>query len=445
MNQVNTLKAGAAVREISPTRPMFLMGYTHTERTSTGIHDPLLSTALYLESGGTGLLFSANDVLYVSKALAARARRRIARETGVPESHILVSATHTHSGPVTVDALCSAGDPVVPPADPAYLQQLEDRITAAGIAACGAARPARLGLAVADGTGVGTNRRDPAGPSDSQVPVLVVREAESEAPIACMLECSMHPTVLHEDSYLVSADFPGFARRTLQEHILGKDSLGQACPVLYHTGPCGNQSPRHVTRANTFAEAQRLGELLGQAAVKVIPGITYSASLLLLALQTFVDLPRKRFPPLPEAQAKLEGAIRRLAELRQTGAPPKEIRTAEVDWFGAEETVTLVQAEADGRVDQAARACLPAEVQVLKVGSWAFVGWPGELFIEYALAVKKSCPGAFVISMANGELQGYIVTEEAAREGGYEASNGLFEPRSGGILVEATARLLGCG
>ena len=68
----------------------------------------------------------------------------------------------------------------------------------------------------------------------------------------------MHPTVLHEDSTLVSGDFPAMTRQYLQEHVLGAD-----CPVLYHTGPSGNQSPRHVTRANTFDEAERLGGLLG--------------------------------------------------------------------------------------------------------------------------------------------------------------------------------------
>lgn len=47
--------------------------------------------------------------------------------------------------------------------------------------ACESARPARLGLAVADGKRVGTNRRDPNGPSDMEMPVLWVREADGEA------------------------------------------------------------------------------------------------------------------------------------------------------------------------------------------------------------------------------------------------------------------------
>ena len=50
-----------------------------------------------------------------------------------------------------------------------------------------------------------------------------------------------------------------------------------------------------------------------------------------------------------------------------------------------------------------------------------------------------------MINLANGDLQGYIVTEEAALEGGYEASNALFGPDSGRILVEETIRRLQYG
>src|SRR5204863_9550945 len=118
-------------------------------------------------------------------------------------------------------------------------------------------------LTVADGSCVGTNRHDPAGPSDPQVPVLLVRDRDSQTFLSAMIVCSMHPTVLHEDSTLISGDFPAMTREYLQEHVLGRD-----CPVLYHMGLSGNQSPRHVTRSNTFDEAERLGGLLGRSIEK---------------------------------------------------------------------------------------------------------------------------------------------------------------------------------
>jgi len=432
------LEAGAAVVDISPRDSQFLYGYPYVERYSVGIHDPLLSSALYLSDGLTQMMFVANDIIFVSKATTQRVRKRINEATGVPGNNIMITATHTHSGPGTVDYISSEHDPIVPQSDPAYLCFFEDSIVAAAVEARRKALPARVGLAVANGSGVGTNRRDFLGPADPKVPVLMVKTADGRQDLACMVVYSMHPTVLHEDSKFISGDFPGMMRQFLQKEVVGED-----CPVLYHTGPAGNQSPRHVTRANTFAEARRLGEMLGRAVAKVIPEVTYTSSISLKSAQRFVDLFRRAFSSVSEAEKKLEGAVEKLQSLRQANAPRQEIRTAEVDWFGAEETLTLARAYEEGRLERFYKSCLPAEVQMLKVGPWSFVGWPGEIFVEYALAVKQRYRDAFIISLANGELQGYVATEEAAREGGYEASNAIFDPESGKTLLDITFELLG--
>ena len=44
-----------------------------------------------------------------------------------------------------------------------------------------------------------------------------------------------------------------------------------------------------------------------------------------------------------------------------------------------------------------------------------------------------------MISLANGELQGYIVTPEAT---GYEAAFTLFTPQAGRIMVDAAVQLV---
>ena len=437
MNRQFGLLAGAGVVDITPEDSQFLYGYPHVRRYSTGVHDRLLSSALYLRTGGEQVLFIANDVIGVSKASARRVREAIAGAAGVPSASIMVTATHTHSGPKTTDYVGGDCDPVVPKTDPKYLRRMEEGIIGAGVQACRAARPAELGLAIADGSGLGTNRRDPSGPADPQVPVLFVRSAQNGSPIAAMAVCSMHPTVLHEGSTLISGDFPGLARQYLQGN-----ALGPQCPVLFHTGLCGNQSPRHVVRANTFEEAGRLGDRLGNAIANVLPQVRFFSELGLGCMSDLVDLPRRTFPAVEQAQLKLGVATERLERLRQSDGPRQEVRTAECDWFGAEECLALARAARDGRLDEAYACCLPAEIQIISVGPWKLVGWPGEVFVEYALEVKSRRADTFVISLANGGLQGYIVTPEASAEGGYEASNGLFPPEAGTILVESTLRLL---
>lgn len=433
----SALMAGAAVSDLTPQRRVFLYGYPHVARDSTGVHDPLQCAALYVRRGGGQALFLANDLVHVSKELVAGIRRSITAETGVPAEAIMVTATHTHSGPVIVDHVSNAADPVVPKADPAYLQWVVRQVAAAAKAAVNAAQPAELGLVIARAQGVGTNRHDPIGPADPDVPVLVARAADTHAPIAAMVVYAMHPTVLHEDSTLISGDFPHFARRYLQEH-----GLGANCPVLYHHGASGNQSPRHVTRANTFAEAQRLGELLGRAIVDALPAMTFGVSVSIAARRRFVDLILREMPARAPAQRTLRAAREMFQRLQREGAPRAVVRTAECDVFGAEETAELANAGIDGRLAGAAAECSPAEIQVIEIGRWRFVGWPGEFFVEYALELKRGAPDTFVITLANGELQGYVVTAEADASGVYEARNALFSHTNGPRIVAATLALL---
>jgi len=56
-------KAGAAQVDISPEDSQFLFGYPHVKRYSTGIHDKLWSSALYLYDGKTEIMFIANDII----------------------------------------------------------------------------------------------------------------------------------------------------------------------------------------------------------------------------------------------------------------------------------------------------------------------------------------------------------------------------------------------
>jgi len=63
------LRAGAAETGITPSRPIFLFGYPHAERTSKGTHDPLLASVLYLENGSVRLLLVSVDLVFVTGEL----------------------------------------------------------------------------------------------------------------------------------------------------------------------------------------------------------------------------------------------------------------------------------------------------------------------------------------------------------------------------------------
>ncbi len=437
MNQQFNLRAGAATVDITPEEMHFLHGYPFIERMSTGSHDPLLSSALYLTDGREQVLLISNDVIYVDKKSVERVRHNIFLETGVSTQNIMIAATHTHSGPVTVDCVISENDPVVPEVDKRYVEYMEKGIVESARKAFENAEPAELTFLKGDATGLGTNRHDPQGAKDMDVPAMIVRGSK-EKYIACMLVCTMHPTVLHEDSTLYSSDFPYFARKALQQDLFGKE-----CPIIYFTGPAGNQSPRHVTRENTFKEARRLGEIVANSIKAKLAGSkTYVQSSVISTLQVFTDLIKRQFPHVEWAKKHRDETTEHFKYLKEHSSDPKAIRTAEVNWFGAEELLFLSKKSQSGSLEDAYRNCVPAEIQIVKIGEWAFIAWPGEVFVEFGLELKEQFENISLITYANGELQGYITTKEAVDKGFYEAGNSFFDYRSGDILVKRTAELL---
>ena len=429
--------AGAAEVDVTPHGSVFLYGYPDVPRMSDSIHDPLRVSALALGDGEQRVVFIACDLIWLEKSTCDEARNLIEQATGIPRSRVLISVTHTHSGPVTARMASNLSDKTVPPPDPAYLKRVIDGIVTAARDAVAAMRPAKVTLSSADGSKLGTNRHDPAGPAIPQIQVVAVRDASDSKPLALMCVCSMHPTVLHEDSLAISGDFPGLARGHLQM------SLGWDVPLVYHMGAAGNQSPRHVTRANTMEEADRFGQLLANAIVQSLEHATPLTPRVNVARAEIASLKLRDFPGTDEAAAAAKGAQKRLAELQRWGADPTKVRGAEVDWFGAEETLTLSRLKSEGSLAVYVASCLPAEVTAVALGEEIFLTWPAEVFVEFALRVMESHPNVSVITLANGGLQGYVVTEQAVLRGAYEAGNALFRsPDVGNTLVERSLELL---
>lgn len=434
-----TLRAGKAVTDISPLRPSQLYGYPHVRRISTGVHDPLLASALWLDHGGTQLLMVALDLLFLDPPTARSIRKQVSAALKIPEPAIFISCSHTHSGPITTRLLSWQNDGSLTAPDPEYLAWVGERVTEAALKASSSAVSAELAWTSADATGVGGNRLAANGLTDPECGILAVRDARTRALLSASLIYGMHPTVLHEDSTLISADFPFYTRLHL------KEQFGHELVVMYHTAPCGNQSPRYYVKGQTFAEAERLGRKLGAAASLALgrlPEKAWAAAPHLDARLMPVELPRRKLMPLAAAEARLEQYRSTYQRLQAAGAPHPEVRTAECAIFGAEGGVALATAEATGDIARLLAAYAPLEVQRLGIGDADVIGLPGECFTEYSLEIKRRATRrTFVTSLVNGELQGYIVTPETLAAGGYEATNAVFDPAAGSILVAAALAL----
>jgi hypothetical protein len=179
-------------------------------------------------------------------------------------------------------------------------------------------------------------------------------------------------------------------------------------------------------------------------------GITVAIESAVALTDTTIDaaadcltLPRRRLPSLADAVSARSEAAERHRRLIAADADRAAVRTAECDVFGADATVTLARLEHAGRLDAVVVACMPAEVQVIRVGSLVFVAWPGEWFVEYGFAVTTRHANAFVVTLAGGDLQGYVVTDRAIADRRYEAGSAVFDgPTSAALVLGATDTLI---
>lgn len=431
------MKIGKSIIDISPEKPMFLWGYPFVERTSTGVHDPLFASVLFWDDGQNAVMTIALDLLFINASDVADIRRDIASKSGLAVENIMISCSHTHSGPVTVDLVISGSDPVVPLVDQEYMGMIKDRIVEAGLIAIESVVDAEIAVTTAFVEGVGCNRNDPKGIRDPDAGLIIARDSSSGSIISVSLIYSMHPTVLHEDTALVSSDFPGYTRKYIM------DKFGEDVVVSYHTGPQGNQSPRYDVKAQTFEEAERLGFILGKSVVESIEKLgddDFNKDALINSSIGWVDSIRKKTMTLKEAQANLEFRENEFERLQRENAGHGLVRSAECSVFGAKEAVYIATCAEDGSLDEGLEPYKKLEIQVFRLGNCCLVALQGELFVEYSLAIKeRSVMNTFVLCCTNGETQGYIVTDTAS---GYEADNALFSPETGRAMVEKALQLI---
>ncbi|GAI90376.1 unnamed protein product, partial [marine sediment metagenome] len=101
-NRLPDLRAGTAKVNITPPTGTELSGYVLREQPSLGIHDPLYARALVLEHDGHTIALVSCDLLALRDDSVRAIRTIASQQTGIPPSNIMLSCTHTHSGPATI-------------------------------------------------------------------------------------------------------------------------------------------------------------------------------------------------------------------------------------------------------------------------------------------------------------------------------------------------------
>jgi neutral ceramidase len=433
------LTAGTSKVNITPKKGIELAGYPHFPRYNTGVHDPLFAGCIYLDDGRENMLIISMDLLFFSKKYVREVRKKINKETSIPVGNVFISVTHTHSGPWTsgridLEALEEGLD-----IDRNYLEQLKDKLvtlavnassntfdasTSTGSVICGKER------------GIGGNRRDPEGPSDPRLWVIAIRD-NAGILRAAMVKYALHPTVLHEDNTLVTADYPGYIREYLDKHFSNLN-------FLFLQGTSGDQSTRYFREGQDFDEAARIGYELGAATARILENMQFENNVVLKVLSKEIDIPLKILPSEEEAAAIVDKTRVEWERLKKEEAPYLEVQNANLRNLGAEDTLGYARLKKKNipislEVDE-----LPAEIQVLGIGDTRIVGLPGEIFVEFGIDIQKRSPfeKTIVVELANGCLPGYVCTSEAIKEGGYEVGASMLSGGAGDVLVKNALELL---
>ena len=429
---MTTLKAGTARACITPPMGTPMAGFAGRTDGCQGVHDDLTATALVLENDATCLALITLDLIGLDSAQVGQVRSRAAALTGIPEDHVMVCCSHTHSGPSmpSSDPRWHPFGDDVPGETPSRVSVLVETLAGLVAQANEALEPVTLRFPSGRLEAVSQNRRRVAQggvPVDPEVRAILLAR-ESGEPAAIVVNYACHPTVMGGKNLLISADYPGAMRRTLEGGF-------PDCRALFVQGACANLNPSWFRfTQNSFDTVEALGgALAGEVARPVYIGLAGTPPESDVALGSSAEvrpLPLRDQGSPEEAQALLDEqrALLRRAEAGEFPANPfpfwhsmtvdenlsPDIARSYVEW--AERLVRLAE--------EGIRVPAPgAEVQALRIGRGGIVGLPGEVFSELGQQIKTAFCGRPVLAAGytNGSL-GYIPTREAFAEGGYEVT-----------------------
>jgi neutral ceramidase len=415
------LKIGVASTTITPFLDIPLQGYYYP-RMPDGVHDDLHAKALVIDDGQDQVVLVACDLVEVSREAVEAARRQISARCGIPADHVLISATHTHTGPEGV---------------PSYVNNLGHWIADSVLTAEGIKRPALLSVATEQEPALAHNRRylmkdgtvqtNPGflnpnvvravGPIDARVSVLFA-EDENHSPMVTWVNYAMHQDTV--GGTRISADYAYYLARTLAA-VKGPDML-----TTFTIGAAGDINHWDVQRPGPqrgFETARKLGETLAGDVVKAYTHMQPLDSVRVKALSETITL---QLAKVSEEEVKEAEKI--------VAQPPR----TDVDF-----TLERVKAEKIMQVKKRGGEDLRAEVQVLTAGPVAFVAIPGEYFVELGMRIQKESPFpyTFIVELANDAL-GYIPTRRGFEEGGYEPTSTVLAPGSGEAIADKAIELL---
>jgi len=393
-------KVGGAKARITPEEPLWLAGYGGRDHPAEGtLHDLWIKVLALEAADGNRAVVLTSDLLGIPKGMYDGVCAELETRCGLKRSQVMLTASHTHSGPVLKDALYD----VYPLDDDQkamiekYSAALEKTVVETIAAAFNRLAPASL-WAGEGTTDFAVNRRNNPqnrvaelreqgiplkGPVDHGVSVLAVRGPEGDLR-AVLFGYACHGTTL--SLYQWSGDYPGFAQIALEKGHPG-------ALALFHAGCGADQNP---LPRRTVELCQKYGEMLAAAVDDVLRKPMRSIVPRLKTTLELIDLDYEATLTRADLQAGLNKNV----------------------YYKRRAERLLKRLDEGGSL----AASYPYPVGAWKLGEkqlWITLG--GEVVVDYSLRFKLTYgPETWVTGYAN-DVMAYIPSRRVWEEGGYES------------------------
>lgn len=398
-------KAGSARVNITPPGSMWMSGYGARTKPAEGTLHSLWAKALVLEDPkGQRVVLVTMDLVGIPRDLSVAVCAELKKKYGLPRANVLLSVSHTHTGPVVgsnLNAMYGLDDAQQKLVRD-YAAALQTKLVEVVGAALEKLASARLSWGLGRVT-FAVNRRNNKeadvprlrergqlkGPVDHDVPVLAIRDPEGKIRTV-VFGYACHATVL--SFYQWSGDYPGFAQIALEK--MYPDAV-----ALFWAGCGADQNP---LPRRSVALAESYGQKLAEGVKAVLDAPMTPLEGKLATAYTEIPLP---FADLPTRDQLLKDS------------------TSSDRYVARRARLLLKEIAKAGSL----RGTYPYPIQTWQLGpdlTWVALG--GEVVVDYSLRLKKALgrDRTWVAGYTN-DVMAYIPSLRVLKEGGYEGGGAM--------------------
>jgi neutral ceramidase len=366
------VRLGVSQINITPEIPVIMSGYDARKTPFTGVHDSLYASALFFSSGENKALIITADLIGFKTELADDIKKMISAKIGIPSENIMLTAVHNHGGPSI-----RTYEDKLPEANDNYIKMLKEKLFL--LAADASKNPMPFLMGIGKGRcSMNVNRRaefadggiwlgrNQEGPCDHEVDVVRFEDMNHKI-MGVLINWPCHGTASGQDNYKITGDWPGAASRYI------KKQAGQNVVVAITAGASADINPIYGP-GNDFDEIEAVGYQVGKEAWKTFEQTQTFTVKSLESITSEITFPGKK--------------------ACKDQFPQKS--------YEAGPDVTL-------------------RLSMIKVGDIVLAGISGELMTEIGMEIKNKSPysATIIVTHCNGSA-GYICTDKAFTEGGYE-------------------------